>query len=122
MEELTSERAIALHREMWDWLAEDPAREMWDWPRWKYNGGDVEEATSDCLLCEWGETNGLDCEKKDACLLSWPGGGTCGSTYDAWCDAEGEERTAFARAIRDLPIDEGHALRLTCLHASRRGA
>jgi hypothetical protein len=43
-----------LHRELWQWLADNPGKAKNEWPRWNR----VKEATNDCFACEVaGNTN-----------------------------------------------------------------
>ena len=37
-----------LHRELWQWLADNPGMEKEDWPGWDREG----EAMNDCFACE----------------------------------------------------------------------
>ena len=43
---------IKLHRQLWHWLAMNPGRGKMSWPRWKHNGGTIEEVKNSCFACE----------------------------------------------------------------------
>jgi len=113
--ELTKEKAIQLHRELWDWLSKNPKADKIGWPRWKGNGGDVDDKVlSHCFCCEYAnnlaDINGKHiCEN---CPLSWPynccqqpdeNGDTFG-LFEDWQNAKRDRRVSIAEQIRDLPV------------------
>lgn len=101
---MTREEAIRKHREMWNWLADNPGMMKWDYLQ-KFDP----EATlvHECYLCEYTD---MDCTR---CPLEWAGR-DCpeeGSLYNEWCYAvaglEDYTRTAeIARQIAELPEKE----------------
>jgi hypothetical protein len=99
------------HKEIWQWLSEDPGREKEDWPGW----GDSKPIVNDCFACEYRDltNNHRDCND---CPLIWPpnrdGSRVCDNDGGLWAtwffDAKTEsERTKLAIAIRDVPVREG---------------
>lgn len=63
--ELTQERAIRWHRELWDWLSHNPGKIKQDWPGFKKFKFKVD---ADCFCCEFNNYYSEDCE---ACPLDW---------------------------------------------------
>jgi hypothetical protein len=100
------ELAVKLHKEMWNWLSENPDQEKRHWPQWESNGGDVEKIDCDCFACEENAYGSNNC--KD-CMVDW-GVNTCespGSPFTKWDYSDNEdERAKYAAIIRDLPIKE----------------
>lgn len=99
---LTKEEAIRLHRELWNWLADNPEKGKEDWPEWK----DMGHIESNCFACEYSGP----CHE---CLFEWPNGNCLEGEeagveglYLLWATAESEERVALAIQIRDLPVRE----------------
>ena len=96
--------ALKLHRELWLWLAENPSKWKSDWPRWRFNGGDIDEVEADCFCCEYEYSS---CFKP---LVIWPGG-ECewdDSNYDGlftrWVESENlKQKSRLANAIANLP-------------------
>lgn len=43
----------SLHKEMWQWLSNHPDKHKRDWPRWKRNGGNIENISSYCFGCNY---------------------------------------------------------------------
>lgn len=99
-----------LHKELWNWLAENPQQRKDDWPRWEKNGGDIEYISSYCFACEYVDSLKQNCE---ACPLVWPDGCKCctddGALYDQWDSAECnfKLRSELALQIANLPVREG---------------
>jgi len=101
-----------LHKELWQWLADNPDKEKNEWPRWSSNGGDIGYVTARCFACNYNS----DCVD---CPLVWPDypdneGDICGkdgSLFDRWLfttgSSEGDKRSRLAEQIRDLPVKEG---------------
>ena len=104
------------HKELWNWLAENPGKDKHEWPGWKayHNGRFVESC---CYACVYDTVKGaeegcLDCCKY--CPLEWPGNLACGekhSLYEEWGNANAENyyETAsnLARKIANLPVKAG---------------
>jgi hypothetical protein len=107
-----------LHKELWQFLADNP--EVWKdaWPKWIYNGGE-EDSTSFCFACDYDEEfTDEDLQGCENCPLIWPINSVkkhnCieGGLYDKWVKLEdvpehSAERKILAEKIRDLPVREG---------------
>lgn len=68
-ERLTLEKAVELHRELWNWLAKHPLKSKTDWPKW----GEVKKKYGyiryHCFMCEIARRNGnIDCSE---CPIDW---------------------------------------------------
>ncbi len=90
------------HKELWNYLAENPTKQKEDWPEWKVNGGKYSRVDGNCFACEFT----IDDTCYD-CPLIWPID-FCAS-YKKWAE-EGislEERTSLALQIANLPVKEG---------------
>jgi len=107
-------KRIALHRELWTWLAENPKECKSCWPGWKENGGHHEAGQHFCFMpCDFAVDDlGLNiCNK---CYLVWPknarGEAICckeGSLFWYWLDTESiEEKISIANQIANLPVKE----------------
>jgi len=100
---MTINERIAAHRELWTWLAANPALNKIDWPGWHCNGGNYNAEIYDCFMCQYG------CRD---CPLEWPlgneGKSVCnelGGIYVFWIYAGSpEERSRFAQKIAELPV------------------
>jgi len=94
----------SLHRELWQWLSDNPEKDKYQWIQWRSNDGTVEDIPGDCFACNYG--NGCrECPLEHThvelrCL---------GGTYERWEQNEGnpQERTRLALVIRDLPVKDG---------------
>lgn len=67
--------AISLHREMWNWLADNPSKDKKDWPRWRKNGGDIEHCFASCFMCEYASAHSANTKiaiNCHICPLAWP--------------------------------------------------
>ena len=104
----SKKEAIRLHREMWNWLYENPVvedksfNEKWDWPGWEQ----VKYIDTYCFLCEYNSShNNNYC--RDQCILNWNSLNSCineNSAYTEWEHAKTiEGRKKYAKLIRDLP-------------------
>lgn len=108
--DLTIDKAIAYHRQLWDWLSENPEKEKEDWPGWndfyeKYP--DYKWRSTFCFACFMDK----DCEE---CVLEWPGMdctdmnnlGDLKGLAQCWQNAKDDKdtRVSLARQIRDLPV------------------
>lgn len=93
------------HKELWNYLAENPTEYKVSWPGWEWNGGKYKEVNSYCFACEF--TEGDACYD---CPLIWPSG-YCTSysgLYNKWdMSHDDEERASLAFQIANLPVKEG---------------
>lgn len=124
--DLTLEKSIEYHRELWGWLAENPASNKEDWPGWKQvfekypelmESGHI--VSSRCFACY--ATKQIAFGGCADCVLEWPG-------EDCFDDKPDDEKGLFLRweyaktlktskklaiQIRDLPVrkprEEGEA-------------
>ena len=108
------------HRELWDWLAENPENEdgglnnKGDWPKWesvergpfyggiRYTTMNGEQIASGCFAC----AGCLDC---GTCPITWSSDccSNCESEYDQWViSTDPAERSRLAAIIRDLPWED----------------
>jgi len=104
--EITREQALALHRALWDWLAQEDGRRKEEWPLWEFNGGWIPEMAESCPMCEYVNSVDGGC---DDCLLEWPNGkcirdGDNKGLYDKWLLSDFSKK--IAAKIRDLPIKD----------------
>ena len=99
------------HKELWNYLAENPTKQKEDWPEWKINGGKYSNVEYHCFACEF-TIGGTCCD----CPLIWPSD-CCTDGYNTnnyglykkWAK-EGislEERTSLALKIANLPVKKG---------------
>jgi hypothetical protein len=113
----TKQDFIDAHRNLWDWLSENPEMDKEDWP-----GFDIyDEIYNECFSCEYG----LQKNENNVCgncFIDWDHTNFCmcdGSFYFDWMNikrklwnsAESdpldlEELSKLAATIRDLPIVE----------------
>lgn len=93
------------HKELWNWLSENPDKEKADWPGWKHNGGQY-YSRADCFCCDYARP--ITIPGDYYCPLCTSCNGTIGwcldGLYYQWDEAEGAERAELARQIRDLPL------------------
>lgn len=92
----------AAHRELWDWLANNPGREKDEWPGWeddpvsgcgRYGGEDIPFF---CFMCAWNDKYGSGCA---SCALTKKYGQPCyvdspqtgPGIYLQWSTAMGDE-------------------------------
>jgi len=114
---LTLEKSIEYHRELWNWLAENPASYKDDWPGWEQVIEEYPElatraeiAGSHCFTCY--ATNRFTFGGCSDCVLDWPGEDCCNDNpgdgeglFFRWDDAKTTEtRKELAMQIRDLPV------------------
>lgn len=118
MQTHTKEWYIRKHRQLWNWLAENPSSWKEDWPEWEFNGGNVATINHDCFACKWGKGGGT--HHCSHCLFTWgpreddtceeivAEGEFSDGYYAEWEDARNDlsERTRLAEIIRDLPLRE----------------
>ena len=101
------------HKELWNWLAENPDKNKEDWPEWSHNGGPIQEVENDCFACDALFDGG--CLGGEECCLLWPpndlGKNFCvfGGLFSQWSDAPlgSQERSSLARQIANLPVKPG---------------
>jgi len=93
MENLTREKALELHRQMWSDMQKDlgdepSGKQRFDYKRrWIKNhfpelvdkDDDYEIIRNNCFLCEYADEDYSDCE----CLIDWP----CGRCEDSYYEA-----------------------------------
>lgn len=115
-DKLTKDEAIRLHREMWDWLSENPDKEKVDCPtieKWLEDNEDYPD--SDCFCCEYNLVQTYEYEEEGCahCPLKWPSKETAfqcernSGLYKRWAYSDDPlERAALAAQIRDLPVRE----------------
>lgn len=99
-----------LHRELWQWLADNPDKEKINWPRWEGNGDNVEIVMTrcfpcgyfkDCILCEPNIVAHGDNDVIDVGYKTYAG--CLNGLYLEWDNCAGpEQRTALALQIKDL--------------------
>lgn len=107
MEKLTREEAVKRHRELWNWLADNPLIEgrlsqKADHPKWGKEWPLASEVENYCWCCVYDTQSGSrDCR---FCPVSWLNETSCMYLYPVW---EWEEsytiRAAWARQIANLP-------------------
>ena len=92
-----------LHREFWQWLADNPNMHKWDWPKWKENGGQYDGwNNAHCFACEYSKNP--ECSD---CPCDWGGEDMfCedrGTIFDSWQRSKlgSKERTKYALLIKD---------------------
>lgn len=119
---------LTKHKELWNWLAENPGSLKVEWPGWDEieDWDDEMYPNNNCFACEFlqvslyeegTENYDLDpetCEKH--CPLIWPEGRTCtngfNSLYREWDNYNSQEdfyaeASVLAKQIAELPVREG---------------
>ena len=111
------------HKELWNWLADNPDKKKNEWPGWISNNGLYKCPENFCFACGYALSDDYmeeDCEFK-TCPLIWHNNenvhddGNCwfncecnGGEYGSWEDAETAElKSWYARQIANLPVREG---------------
>ena len=120
------------HKDLWDWIANNPDLTYWEWPGWEQNGGEYKDLIDDNFACDYAytvSTNGKFIDCRDCPLTQWSdlsmerkyfsyvesdeyqgnAEGLCMyGLYGLWCDAyysrDLEKISYFAKKIRDLPV------------------
>jgi hypothetical protein len=102
------------HKELWQWLADNPEMNKEDWPGWKCSGGTIEDTSGyECFACEYiGE---LPYSARCNCPLIWPDNHKVEANdcmgrqglYRSWENSTRDTRVSLAKTIRDLPVREG---------------
>lgn len=98
------------HRELWQWLVDNPMKNKEDWPGWDYNGGTYDSRYNDCFACSF--VKKLDgCGEGEGCPLEWPEQSCMEygkSIYERWDNSlDPTERSTLAAQIRDLKVKPG---------------
>ena len=98
----------SLHRELWQWLADNPGKQKRHWPKWIENDGDVPLCDSLCFACDYNYDRfdgNCDCTH---CPLQWSEVSCEYSEFEQWVTAyDPQERTRLALLIKDLPVRDG---------------
>ena len=119
------EEAERLHKELWNWLADNPGADKHEWPGWVSNGGKVHGCLNACFACECTRPyEYYPIQTCTECPVNWPPEEHFGneyhschcedSLYGMWVDeletAEDEGRppdkellSSLARQIANLP-------------------
>lgn len=105
------------HKELWNWLAQNPDKQKRDWGGWEENGGEYQYggAYEYCFACDYeNERNDYWQDSDDGCRycpLAWTEDNPCttqNSLYLRWIRENNlEQRAKLAVQIRDLPVKEG---------------
>lgn len=112
---------IAKHREMWNWLAENPDKEKMHWPGWKNN----KRVSNNCFLCGYSDATG----HRDVCNcpLDWLRTKFCMerdpklSYYLLYDEATTlKDRAKYAKIIANLPEKDNMQDELIIEEACRR--
>lgn len=110
-------KAIRLHRRLWQWLADNPAKDKKDWPEWSFQGGTIYWVTQFCFACQMTQYDEirpfmLSCSK---CLFVWPGISCVDNEYcddlqglfNLWrYESNLNKRREYALEIKNLPINK----------------
>lgn len=100
------------HKELWNWLADNPDKKKHEWPEWDFNGGKHKEIMGECFACQYAMSIKLINETCKKCPLveHYEKGNTClNGLFNQW-DYECQnlqKRSGFARQIANLPVREG---------------
>ena len=74
---VTKQQAVKYHRELWNWLMNNPDKNKQDWPEWNK----FTHIKSNCFACEISEVRGWNC----ICLFDWGGSNKeCGFNKCIW--------------------------------------
>ena len=100
----TKEDYIAKHKELWNWLSENPDKTKEDWPGWKIN----EHMDNNCFLCGYVDmVVGGGCFD---CPISWGRTEMCTDDYPKlsyYLLYEGalklKDKATYAKIIANLP-------------------
>ena len=94
------------HKELWDWLANNPGQPKSAWPGWSYYP-DIKEEYNECFACEYvirymkAPLYFVPCA--DHCPLVWPNPGTCFDPHREGLYARWHKRTVMAQCLRAEP-------------------
>lgn len=111
MKKLTKAEAVANHRKMWNWIADETQRRGEKVKKIRYfkEMGIEDWPLYECYCCEYASqqcdiNSGVLCEH---CPIEWPNGRRCvedDAPYDKWCSAVCPVKAAkLAREIAALP-------------------
>ena len=117
---------LTKHKELWNWLAENPDMQKGHWPGWDEieDWDDEIYPDNNCFACEYLVEGLLENERNNYCLcastceercpLIWPSMGTCcdvDSLFRDWDNANDSKDYAraaeLAKQIAELPVREG---------------
>lgn len=92
-----------LHKEMWQWLSDNPNKNKRDWPRWKHNGGDIEKSVGNCFACKYSIYFGYRCKY---CPFNIDTSKSClNDLYIEWCFNNNlNEKKELATQIKNFPV------------------
>lgn len=109
------------HKELWDWVANNPGYSKHQWPGWIENGGKYTSQNA-CFACEYSEriVKKHSTAKYCECPLVWPSAVpqilncfSAGSPYAQWHRGYiyktlgTEQMSTLAGRVRDLPVFSG---------------
>lgn len=102
---------LTAHKELWNWLAENPSNKKEDWPGWEENAGKYKKVDELCFACQYAN----DVDGKYGGCRSCPldgykeGIGCLKGLFIKWEYAHQslQERSGFACQIANLPVREG---------------
>ncbi len=107
----TSSELHKLHKELWQFLMENPMKSKEDWPKWKelaYRNDIPLAINNQCFACQEAKNRNTD-EPCRNCPIAW-GLGTCqcpGTLYRDWrVESSPKVRSRLAHLIIDLPWKE----------------
>ena len=97
-----------LHKELWNWLSENPTKTKFDWPKWK-KLRKKPIPTNYCFACE-----AASCKSCENCPLDWGDRCSCislNSPYNKYMAAQKYRdytlASAYAKQVAELPLREG---------------
>lgn len=101
------------HKELWNWLSNNPQRKKEEWPWWWYYAAELGHTPfSYCFACEYNFWHG---RVEYTCPLEWEYEGvtyneclSLESPYAKWAkEKKSKERARLASVIRDLKVKPG---------------
>lgn len=102
---LTRKQAIAEHRKMWNWIADEHEKgnvvKKSDYLQ--SHGFDPREFSNSSFLCEYVNQYGLNCR---SCPIQWCYEHCSISEYEQFLQGDYKERAYWARKIANLPERE----------------
>lgn len=102
---LTKKLAVALHRRLWSWVADETERQQRivrksEYPLFKHL-----EVESNCWCCEYADSECIS-HCSNFCPIKWSNG-SCDGEYRKWGRAKTwQEAAHWARVIAELPERE----------------
>lgn len=116
MERITKSEAIALHRKMWNYIADETVQRETVVSKVEaivHIGVIWQDVAYRCFCCEYGMQHFGPTLRCAACPIAWPKGSNCyeeGELYDLWEDTvdtgDWLEAARLAREIANLPEKE----------------